>query len=139
MIDTITTHQSSFPPHHKGETPTDKFFTYFFLIVKERTAFLIFQRPNLNLILLEDRFRFDTWWRLTGSNRRPPACKAGALPAELNPQKPLVGLVGLEPTTPALSTRCSNQLSYRPIRISNGSNPDEHRPSSQDRSLFFFN
>ena len=29
----------------------------------------------------------------------------------------LVGLVGLEPTTPALSTRCSNQLSYSPIRI----------------------
>ena len=25
------------------------------------------------------------WWRRTGSNRRPPACKAGALPAELNP------------------------------------------------------
>jgi hypothetical protein len=25
-----------------------------------------------------------------------------------------VGLVGLEPTTPALSRRCSNQLSYRP-------------------------
>ncbi len=23
------------------------------------------------------------WWTLTGSNRRPPACKAGALPAEL--------------------------------------------------------
>ena len=28
--------------------------------------------------------------------------------------KGLVGLVGLEPTTPALSRRCSNQLSYRP-------------------------
>ena len=28
--------------------------------------------------------------------------------------KSLVGLVGLEPTTPALSTQCSNQLSYRP-------------------------
>ena len=27
----------------------------------------------------------------------------------------MVGLVGLEPTTPALSRRCSNQLSYRPI------------------------
>ncbi len=26
------------------------------------------------------------WWRRTGSNRRPPACKAGALPAELRPQ-----------------------------------------------------
>ena len=25
------------------------------------------------------------WWSLTGSNRRPPACKAGALPAELRP------------------------------------------------------
>src|SRR6476469_1364012 len=52
---------------------------------------------------------------MTGSNRRPPACKAGALPAELIPHWVLlVGLVGLEPTTPALSTRCSNQLSYSP-------------------------
>jgi hypothetical protein len=58
---------------------------------------------------------------MTGSNRRPPACKAGALPAELIPHYRvktcagnLVGLVGFEPTTPALSRRCSNQLSYRP-------------------------
>ena len=28
----------------------------------------------------------DYWWSLTGSNRRHPACKAGALPAELRPQ-----------------------------------------------------
>jgi hypothetical protein len=27
------------------------------------------------------------WWRRSGSNRRPPACKAGALPAELRPQQ----------------------------------------------------
>jgi hypothetical protein len=27
----------------------------------------------------------------------------------------MVGLVGFEPTTPALSRRCSNQLSYRPL------------------------
>ena len=70
------------------------------------------------------------WWRMTGSNRRPPACKAGALPAELIPRlvlpglgrcapslrldPALVGLVGFEPTTPALSRRCSNRLSYRP-------------------------
>ena len=26
------------------------------------------------------------WWSLTGSNRRPPECKSGALPAELRPQ-----------------------------------------------------
>ena len=29
----------------------------------------------------------------------------------------LVGLVGFEPTTPALSRRCSNRLSYRPSWI----------------------
>ena len=29
--------------------------------------------------------RVFKWWRLAGSNRWPPACKAGALPAELNP------------------------------------------------------
>jgi hypothetical protein len=59
---------------------------------------------------------------MTGSNRRPPACKAGALPAELIPQRSdiewLVGLVGFEPTTPALSRRCSNRLSYRPAHSS---------------------
>ena len=26
------------------------------------------------------------WWSVSGSNRRPPACKAGALPAELTPR-----------------------------------------------------
>ena len=29
------------------------------------------------------------WWRWTGSNRWPPACKAGALPTELHPLKPV--------------------------------------------------
>src|SRR5208337_909181 len=57
------------------------------------------------------------------------ACKAGALPTELQPLiaairarlpgarprlQALVGLDGFEPSTPALSRRCSNQLSYRP-------------------------
>jgi hypothetical protein len=28
----------------------------------------------------------------------------------------MVGLDGFEPSTPALSRRCSNQLSYRPVR-----------------------
>src|SRR5690554_1947075 len=63
------------------------------------------------------------WWSWSGSNRRPSACKADALPAELQPHGVehvlgacVVGLVGFEPTTPALSRRCSNQLSYRPSR-----------------------
>jgi hypothetical protein len=28
---------------------------------------------------------FYTWWSWSGSNRRPPECKSGALPAELQP------------------------------------------------------
>ena len=32
------------------------------------------------------QLHFFLWWRLAGSNRWPPACKAGALPAELNPR-----------------------------------------------------
>jgi hypothetical protein len=70
---------------------------------------------------------------MTGSNRRPPACKAGALPAELippviqrsqesqptsSPDMTVVGLDGFEPSTPALSRRCSNRLSYRPLSLS---------------------
>ena len=67
------------------------------------------------------------WWRQTGSNRRPEACKATALPTELCPQleiPPLgyackqypimVGLGGLEPPTSRLSSARSNQLSYKP-------------------------
>ena len=75
------------------------------------------------------------WWSRTGSNRRHPACKAGALPAELRPLIPfveeidnpcglpattlrvaleMVGLGGLEPPTSRLSSARSNQLSYKP-------------------------
>ena len=31
-------------------------------------------------------FGSASWWRVPGSNRWPPACKAGALPAELTPR-----------------------------------------------------
>ena len=34
----------------------------------------------------------QAWWSWSGSNRRPPECKSGALPAEL---QPLVGDLGL--------------------------------------------
>jgi hypothetical protein len=55
------------------------------------------------------------WWSRPGSNRRPPACKAGALPAELRPRFPSADLVGqgrLELPTSRLSSARSNQLSY---------------------------
>ena len=78
------------------------------------------------------------WWSQTGSNRRPPACKAGALPTELWPRRRtddrqrrtgkarfrhlssvfrrpiLVGLGRLELPTSRLSSARSNQLSYKP-------------------------
>ena len=54
---------------------------------------------------------FRRQWRRPGSNRQPPACKAGALPIELHPH---LGVRGFEPRTSALSELRSNQLSYTP-------------------------
>ena len=77
-----------------------------------------------------ERAKKPDWWSQTGSNRRPPACKAGALPTELWPQgrkerasvalqapnaETLVGLGRLELPTSRLSSARSNQLSYKPL------------------------
>jgi hypothetical protein len=63
----------------------------------------------------------ENWWSQTGSNRRPEACKATALPTELWPRsipvvfrKAVVGPDRFELSTPRLSSVCSNQLSYGP-------------------------
>ena len=53
---------------------------------------------------------YGEWCGVTGSNRRPYACKAYALPAELTPHMELP--VRFELTTYALLVRCSGQLSY---------------------------
>ena len=85
--------------------------------------------------------RSTLWWSQTGSNRRPHACKARALPTELWPRRSewrvansewrrrlistslladrhslskLVGLGRLELPTSRLSSARSNQLSYKP-------------------------
>jgi hypothetical protein len=85
--------------------------------------------------------RSTIWWSQTGSNRRPHACKARALPTELWPRRSewrvansewrrwiistslladrhslskLVGLGRLELPTSRLSSARSNQLSYKP-------------------------
>ena len=47
------------------------------------------KRPQaivVNLLKRESNLCKRWWWSQTGSNRRPPACKAGALPAELWPR-----------------------------------------------------
>ena len=43
----------------------------------------------------------------------PGVCQLAAATAET-----VVGLDGFEPSTPALSRRCSNRLSYRPLSLS---------------------
>ena len=63
------------------------------------------------------------WWVMTGSNRRPAACKAAALPAELITQyiflpknikkRKMADRTGLEPATSGVTGRHSNQLNYR--------------------------
>ena len=86
--------------------------------------------------LLFGRAGKPDWWSQTGSNRRPPACKAGALPAELWPRKSvnllaglpaeaverrrLVGLGRFELPTSRLSSARSNQLSYKPVILWTG-------------------
>ncbi len=59
------------------------------------------------------------WWAKRGSNPRHPACKAGALPAELfaleiDLNTEMAGLTGLEPATYGVTGRCCNQLYYSP-------------------------
>lgn len=67
----------------------------FFLIVKERQPTTPAVDAGWRNRQYADRRPLHTgrhspdwglWWRMTGSNRRPPACKAGALPAELIPR-----------------------------------------------------
>ena len=42
---------------------------------------------SMKICLMNKSRMFRKWWSYAGSNRRPPACKAGALPAELWPRK----------------------------------------------------
>ena len=46
-----------------------------------------------NHLSYRPKYVLAQWWSQSGSNRRPPACKAGALPAELWPRVP--GLLSL--------------------------------------------
>jgi hypothetical protein len=101
--------------------------------------------PPTEAVIISETLHFgnfgrEGWWSQTGSNRRPPACKAGALPTELWPRQRtedggqkrfvrdstssdvrhltsvvrLVGLGRFELPTSRLSSARSNQLSYKP-------------------------
>ena len=48
-------------------------------------AFEVERAPSPNWLAKPKLRRSEGWWSQTESNRRPPACKAGALPTELWP------------------------------------------------------
>ena len=55
------------------------------------------------------------WWRMTGSNRRPSACKADALPAELILQLYNGDPYGIRTRVTAVKGRCLNRLTKGPL------------------------
>ena len=108
------------------------------VIIADRACLIEAAVAAANLINPRSRyqiFRMKRWWSQTESNRRHPACKAGALPAELWPLtqgvscvspgelgvgcvricRKLVGPIRFELMTSRLSSVRSNQLSYGPI------------------------
>ena len=83
----------------------------------------------------------EGWWSRSGSNRRPQACKARALPTELRPrieecaglpnrspqsEQRLVGPGRVERPTSRLSGVRSNHLSYEPVSRESGRTRSEH-------------
>jgi hypothetical protein len=92
--------------------------------------------------------RTRKWWSQTGSNRRPEACKATALPAELWPLNrglpregvvpwillrppKMVGLGRFELPTSRLSSARSNQLSYKPDAGADAIEHPKHRATTR--------
>ena len=65
---------------------------YFFRIFKDPTTETVKTVIQIASIEADLNNGFCSWWRMTGSNRRPPACKAGALPAELIPPRPSISV-----------------------------------------------
>ena len=76
----------------------------------------IFPRPLCErldcepLLFLQSKKTFFSMW-MSKSGRKSSVRVYSSVTRE----DTVVGLIGLEPMTPALSRRCSNQLSYRPL------------------------
>ena len=116
--------------HHWGGSRTDPSFHD---VIDPKPAL-----PGSRKLVFPRSRELKDWWSQTGSNRRPHACKARALPTELWPlsrksngrpvrtvirsirprclTQCVVGPGRLELPTSRLSGVCSNQLSYRPLK-----------------------
>jgi hypothetical protein len=66
-----------------GSNETDK---HLFTMSKDPAAAPPEGRPRPNLLSVRDVMESEQWWSQSGSNRRPHACKARALPTELWPR-----------------------------------------------------
>ena len=80
----------------------------------------------------DSKNRRVNWWSLSGSNRRPPACKAGALPSELRPHI-LFLLVdccgageGIRTPDPLITSQVLYHLSYTGIWMKEGAQHCPH-------------
>ena len=77
------------PIHRLRGRPNECFFT-----MSDNTPPSRQSLPKVRIqVFMDERYRRSTphvkwWWSQTGSNRRPHACKARALPAELWPHPP---------------------------------------------------
>ena len=83
-------------------------------IVKEQCEDNLYKKNNCLLFKKAARFSSLLWWRWTGSNRWPPACKAGALPTELHPRKTWWAWMELNHRPHAYQACALTELSYRP-------------------------
>ena len=102
--------------------------TCFFLIVKERQPILPYRSDWLNRqcqTLVPEFLALKIGGGRRDRTDDPLLAKQvlsqlsyAPFPTPPRDRQTMVGLVGFEPTTPALSRRCSNQLSYRPLSLS---------------------
>ena len=67
------------------------------------------------VFMLANGTNYGEWCAMTGSNRRPLACKANALPAELIAHMEL--MVGIEPTAYSLPWNCSTTEPHQHIKV----------------------
>ncbi len=80
------------------------------------------------------------WWAMTGSNCRHPACKAGALPAELITREPKIQFgdpYGIRTRVAAVKGRCLRPLDQRATVFRNFFSIAEANKNVNNFSIFF--